>query len=122
MIETCGNCKHSVKHWTPDKYVCMRSSDSVDFVKGDQEACSDFDPLTCKGPSGICEAYGYALVLGIQSVSAERTCRWVPFDEGHSIAGPGWRCSECGLELGPENAFVVEQCYCCPGCQSKVVE
>lgn len=52
---------------------------------------------------------------------AERTCRWVPFDEGHSIAGPGWRCSECGLELGPENVFVVERCYCCPGCCSKVV-
>lgn len=48
-------------------------------------------------------------------------CRWVPFDEGHSIAGPGWRCSECGLELGPENVFVVERCYCCPGCCSKVV-
>lgn len=53
---------------------------------------------------------------------AERTCRWVPFDEGYSIAGPGWRCSECGLELGPENAFVVERCYCCPGCCAKVVD
>lgn len=51
----------------------------------------------------------------------ESTCRWVPFDEGYSIAGPGWRCSECGLELGPENVFVVERCYCCPGCCAKVV-
>lgn len=64
-----------------------------------------------------------AVRRGVQewNARAERTCRWVPFDEGHSIAGPGWSCSECGLELGLENVFVVEWCYCCPGCGSKVV-
>lgn len=111
--ETCGNCKHSVKHWTPDKYVCMRSSDSVDFVKGDQEACSDFDPLTCKGPSGICEAYGYALVLGIQSVSTERTCRKVPGKMHYGERRP--KCSECGYGLGDSRWLF------CPQCGAKVV-
>lgn len=54
--------------------------------------------------------------------AAEATCHWVPFENGHSMAGPGWRCSNCGLELGPENAFVVDRCYCCPGCQAKAVD
>lgn len=68
-----------------------------------------------------CEADNDVDAIDAWNTRAERTCRWVPFDEGHSIAGPGWRCSECGLELGPENVFVVERCYCCPSCCSKAV-
>ena len=103
--ETCGRCRHSVKHWTPDRYVCMGGSDDVSLVKGDQESCADFDPLTYDGLPGICEAFGNALVLGVQSVSAERTCRIK------------WRGdSRFGLFVIPEDYYEDDGQYVCTAC------
>lgn len=117
--ETCGNCKHSVKHWTPDRYVCMRASDAVSLVDGDRGACSDFDPLTYGGLSVICEAFGHALVLGVQCASAERTCRMnhvLLYDEE---GVEGIECDECGWE--DVHGWDEPMPERCPGCSRKVV-
>lgn len=135
--ETCGNCKHSVKHWTPDRYVCMRASDAVEFVQGDQEACSDFDPLTYGGLSGICEAFGYAIGLGVLSASAERTCRFTLEEDREMLAekaacGPGefvtqdmpdllWTCSACGEQYRNGLDALPGWLKHCPNCGAKVI-
>lgn len=138
--ETCGNCKHSVKHWTPDRYVCMGASDAVSLVKGDREACSDFDPLTYDGLPGICEAFGHALVLGVQSVSAERTCRikwrgdlsYEP-EEGGYVDDGQYVCTACCEPL-PDcvdhwwdsyqaDGYEGEPPFrCCPNCGARIEE
>lgn len=43
MDRTCGNCGHSISHWTPNRCVCMRGSDSVSIRENENEACSDWD-------------------------------------------------------------------------------
>lgn len=47
-----------------------------------------------------------------------KTFEWVHKDECHDFSGEGWECSQCGLELGPENSFVIEHLPYCPSCGS----
>lgn len=44
--KTCGNCGHSISHWTPNCCVCMRGSDSVSIYNNDRAACSDWDEFS----------------------------------------------------------------------------
>ena len=41
---------------------------------------------------------------------------WIYQDECHSFAGKGWYCSNCNVELGEENSFVIEHLPYCPAC------
>lgn len=49
-------------------------------------------------------------------MSEQKTFTWIHEDECHAFAGEGWRCSQCGAELGPEDRFVVDFGSYCPFC------
>ena len=93
--ETCGNCKHSVKHWTPDRYVCMGASAAVD----DEQ----FAPAVHDG-----EAW--------QRV---RTCRMVPVSLYDEEGVDGIECDECGWSDVHE--WYDPMPRYCPNCGAKVV-